>query len=84
MLQLAAPPPSVLPDFADPTAQPGEPPGDAALMALSLFTVWAVRTGRTLRPVPVRQLTAEELETFWDDHLPGAVQPRPFPSPPVP
>jgi len=42
---------------------------DAAL-ARSLFTTWAVRTGRVLRAVPVTELTAEELIDFWaDDQL---------------
>jgi hypothetical protein len=41
-----------------------------AVLALSLFTTWAVRTGRVLRPVPVPDLTAEELIEFWaDDQL---------------
>jgi hypothetical protein len=42
---------------------------DAAL-ARSLFTTWAIRTGRALRLVPVAELTAEELIEFWaDDQL---------------
>ncbi|MFC9973309.1 hypothetical protein ACFVH6_20695 [Spirillospora sp. NPDC127200] len=43
-----------------------------ALMALTLITTWAMRTGRRLRSVPVEELTAEELEAFWadDDDLP--------------
>jgi hypothetical protein len=45
-------------------------PTDTALMALSLFTVWAARTGRVLRNVPVSELTPEELIEFWaDDRL---------------
>ncbi|WP_067481950.1 hypothetical protein [Actinomadura hibisca] len=40
---------------------------DDALMALSLITVWSMRTGRSLRPVPVSELTAQELEDFWAD-----------------
>ena len=43
--------------------------GDAAL-ARSLFITWAIRTGRALRPVPVTELTSEELIDFWaDDQL---------------
>jgi hypothetical protein len=42
-------------------------PADAEQMAISLFTVWAARTGRTLRNVPVSELTARELEDFWTD-----------------
>ncbi|WP_433332240.1 hypothetical protein [Spirillospora sp. CA-294931] len=39
-------------------------------VACSLFSVWAVRTGRALRPVPVRLLSPQELMDFWaDDHL---------------
>lgn len=38
-----------------------------AVLALSLFTVWAARTGRNLRPVPLSELTAEELVAFWAD-----------------
>lgn len=45
------------------------PPEDQAL-ALSLITVWAMRTGQRLRQVPVSELTAEELIDFWaDDYL---------------
>jgi hypothetical protein len=41
-----------------------------AVLALPLFTTWAVRTGRALRPVPVSDLTAKELIDFWaDDQL---------------
>jgi hypothetical protein len=50
-------------------AGPLWPPGDVAL-AHALFTVWAARTGRTLRAVPVTELTAGELLDFWaDDQL---------------
>jgi hypothetical protein len=38
-------------------------------MAFCLITTWAVRTGRTLRPVPISALTAAELEAFWTDDL---------------
>jgi hypothetical protein len=45
-------------------------PADTALVALSLFTVWAARTGRVLRAVPTSELTPEELIEFWaDDQL---------------
>ncbi|QXJ21844.1 hypothetical protein AGRA3207_002745 [Actinomadura graeca] len=44
--------------------------GDDAFLALSLITIWATRTGRTLRAVPIGELTADELEDFWaDDQL---------------
>jgi hypothetical protein len=42
------------------------PPDDAAL-AHVLFTLWAARTGRVLRPVPVTELTQDELIDFWTD-----------------
>lgn len=51
---------------------PGGPAvyGDDQALALSLVTTWATRTGRMLRPVPVSELTAEELVDFWaDDQL---------------
>jgi hypothetical protein len=51
------------------------PPADIAL-ALALFTVWAARTGRALRAVPVTDLFSEELIDFWADdqidYLPAA------------
>ncbi|WP_242902733.1 hypothetical protein [Actinomadura terrae] len=38
--------------------------------ARALFVVWAARTGRRLRHVPVERLSARELEDFWaDDQL---------------
>jgi len=44
-------------------------PDDRAL-ALLLITAWATRTRRVLRPVPVSELTPEELVNFWaDDQL---------------
>jgi hypothetical protein len=44
-------------------------PEDRAL-ALLLFTAWVARTGRVLRPVPVSELSPEELVNFWaDDQL---------------
>lgn len=43
---------------------------DDAVLARSLFTTWAARTGRTLRDVPVNELTPGELIEFWaDDQL---------------
>ncbi|RMI42070.1 hypothetical protein EBO15_20670 [Actinomadura harenae] len=49
---------------------PNAPPADDADLALLLITTWALRSGRSLRPVPVHALTIEELETFWaDDQL---------------
>jgi hypothetical protein len=43
---------------------------DDRTLALSLITTWATRTGRVLRPVPVSELSAEELVNFWaDDQL---------------
>jgi hypothetical protein len=43
---------------------------DDRTLALLLVTVWAARTGRVLRPVPVNELTHEELVDFWaDDQL---------------
>jgi hypothetical protein len=37
------------------------------LHAVLLTTIWATRTGRTLRPVPVSELSPEELVDFWAD-----------------
>ncbi len=45
------------------------PVGNDAYMALALMTVWAIRTGRPLPTSPVHELSAEELEDFWADHL---------------
>jgi hypothetical protein len=43
---------------------------DDQTLALLLVTAWAARTGRVLRPVPVKELTPGELMDFWaDDHL---------------
>ena len=40
------------------------------MLALMLTTIWATRTGRTLPPVPVSELSPEELIGFWaDDQL---------------
>ncbi|MDL4774069.1 MULTISPECIES: hypothetical protein [Thermomonosporaceae] len=71
-----------LPDTepSPPLGDPGDPHrvlSDTDLLALMLFTVWATRTGRTLPPVPVADLTAEELEDFWaDDQLEQPVRAR--------
>jgi hypothetical protein len=44
---------------------------ESASVALALYAVWATRTGRSLRGVPVSELTKEELEDFWtDDQFP--------------
>ncbi|MBO2461477.1 hypothetical protein [Actinomadura violacea] len=40
---------------------------DDARTALSLITMWALQTGRTLPAVPIEQLTARQLEDFWAD-----------------
>jgi hypothetical protein len=43
---------------------------DDRTLALLLIMAWAARTGRFLRPVPVNELTPEELVDFWaDDQL---------------
>jgi hypothetical protein len=43
---------------------------DDRTLALLLVAAWAARTGRVLRPVPVSELTPEELVDFWaDDQL---------------
>lgn len=48
-------------------------PDDRAI-ALVLMTIWATRTGRMLRPVPVSELSAEELVAFWaDDQIEDSV-----------
>lgn len=68
----AFPPTIALPQRRDATTRCGGPmclPGDATL-ARALFTVWAVRTGRMPRPVPVTDLSPDELTDFWaDDQL---------------
>ncbi|WP_157963846.1 hypothetical protein [Actinocorallia populi] len=49
---------------------PASAPTDAELTALLLITTWSARTGRTLRRVPVGELSAAELVEFWaDDQL---------------
>ncbi|HEY7489452.1 MAG TPA: hypothetical protein VH912_33750 [Streptosporangiaceae bacterium] len=43
---------------------------DSDVVAMALYAIWAIRTGRTLRNAPISELTAEELEDFWaDDQL---------------
>jgi hypothetical protein len=43
---------------------------DDQTLAVLLVAVWAARTGRVLRPVPVSELTPQELVDFWaDDQL---------------
>jgi hypothetical protein len=74
MLLDATPPPPVAMRCLDPAddehGQTIWSPGDTALVALSLFTIWAARTGRVLRDVPISELTPEELIEFWaDDQL---------------
>jgi len=70
-MEMALPPTIALCQQWDPARRTGPlwPPGDVVL-AHALFTVWAARTGRTLRAVPVTDLTAGELMDFWaDDQL---------------
>ncbi|MFC5181142.1 hypothetical protein [Actinomadura harenae] len=51
-----------------PGPEPGDPaPPDADRMALSLVTLWAMRTGRTPPPAPYTALTGIELLAFWAD-----------------
>lgn len=68
----ALPPTIALLQLRDATTRctgPMCPPGDATL-ACVLFTAWAIRTGRMLRPVPVTDLSSDELTDFWaDDQL---------------
>jgi hypothetical protein len=40
---------------------------DSGVVAMALYAVWSVRTGRTLRHVPICELTPQELEDFWTD-----------------
>ncbi|MFI6520567.1 hypothetical protein ACIBF1_33795 [Spirillospora sp. NPDC050679] len=59
-----------MPSYESPRLAANMTPEDA-LMALTLMTTWAMRTGRALRSVPVEELSVEELEAFWaDDDLP--------------
>jgi len=72
ILRDTAPPPTIAvcrPRTAALCRGPLWTPDDIAL-ARTLFTVWAARTGRELRAVPVTELTADELIEFWaDDQL---------------
>lgn len=43
---------------------------DDEVLALCLYTVWALRTGRPLPTRPYTDLTRPELEEFWSDHVP--------------
>jgi hypothetical protein len=86
MMLLDAVPPPIAMRCLDPGDEHGEmiwSPSDTALIALSLFTVWAARTGRVLRNIPISELTPEELIEFWaDDQLEDryvtATQPLPL------
>jgi hypothetical protein len=48
-------------------AVPGQSRPDDRVIALALITIWATRTGRMLRAVPISELSAEELVAFWAD-----------------
>ncbi|MFC4910103.1 hypothetical protein [Actinomadura gamaensis] len=51
---------------------------DEEQMALSLVTLWAMRTGRTPPPGPYPSLPAAELIDFWaDPHMPHPSTPDP-------
>lgn len=53
----------------DPAAS-GQRPHDDELLREVLTVIWAIRTGRRLPPVPVSDLSPEELVAFWaDDEL---------------
>lgn len=68
------PPPTVALRSKGNPVQRGAPMWSIAdvMLARSLFATWAARTGRTLRAVPVTELTAEELLEFWaDDQMDG-------------
>lgn len=58
--------PHIAPDMRE-CAYRGQTGPDDLAIALALTTVWAIRTGRMLRPVPVSELTADELIAFWAD-----------------
>jgi hypothetical protein len=69
MLLDSAPPPSMSVRAADVLIRrrpPTWPSADVSL-ARMLFAIWAARTGRVLRAVPVTELTEEELLEFWTD-----------------
>jgi hypothetical protein len=42
-------------------------PPDDHILAMALITIWATRTGRMLRAVPISELSAGELVAFWAD-----------------
>ncbi|MFI0479022.1 hypothetical protein [Actinomadura sp. 9N215] len=42
---------------------------DTAPGMMSLYTIWAARTGRVLRDAPANELTPDELIEFWADDL---------------
>ena len=42
---------------------------DDDILALTVITIWATRSGRMLRAVPISELSAEELVSFWADDL---------------
>ncbi|MGI8332539.1 hypothetical protein ACRYCC_21525 [Actinomadura scrupuli] len=51
---------------------------DDDLLALTLFSTWAVRTGRTLRAAHPEELTEDELIEFWAEMpVPAAWRPPP-------
>jgi len=60
-----------------PATKPAAGPGarEDQLLAHLLTVIWATRTGRTLPPGPVSDLSPEELMDFWADdqleHLPS-------------
>ncbi|MEV5571847.1 hypothetical protein AB0L06_17510 [Spirillospora sp. NPDC052269] len=56
-------------------------PADADRMALSLVTLWAMRTGRTPPPAPYTALTGAELLAFWADPRMEPEEERPAPDP---
>jgi len=69
----------ILPHPVPPAASPAPDGGtcdgyvltaEDQMLALLLITVWAARTGRALRTVPVSELSLPELVNFWaDDQL---------------
>jgi hypothetical protein len=86
LLDAALPPPIAMRCLDPAGGEHGEmiwSPSDTALIALSLFTVWAARTGRVLRDAPISDLTPEELIEFWaDDQLEERyAEPRQHPRP---
>ncbi|TDD33388.1 hypothetical protein E1287_19565 [Actinomadura sp. KC06] len=83
MLRDAAPPPPLPMRPPDDHGRPAEPcwsTADTAVLAMSLFTTWAARTGRVLRNVPISELTPAELIEFWADDQLEDERPDPFPA----